>query len=908
MKIKKEIDGIWAEFELLPGAGEHPKAWGAMNDEALENAQDQVAEREILAQEELMSLNKRRIGKGNVIYIGYDCEWEESNEKLIAQSYQFYIVGPGGEFSAIFLPTSDKPTGRLAFKELLPIIINQGKQFGCIIEPPKRVLIAGYFLRADLAMLSDLVEFKQELDNVGGSIATTGKAVDFEIHYKRWDLERSLNGTSLNLNDDKDFFGLPVSFIDVKKHDPEGKGLFALGDLLGIPKIVLPVGYEINKISKLKLEKWEKFAEYGITDAKIAVYYYLSILSFAKNLLNVEGDYELAPATVGSLAVQFCRKTFAGDGLNFEELFGVQEDEEQDWSSHRSYPKRQKKMVLNGHRDFYENFTIKCFLGGRNETFYAGPTLPGEWHDYDLIGAYTTALALIREIDYENAYNARNIDDIIGDKMGFAWVDFRFPKDTLYPVLPVRTKERGLIYPLRGQSYCTSPEIELALSQGAQLKLLRGVVYPWKGENPKRFFVPFVQKIRELRAQYKQTGETLREKYAKLIGNSLYGKTGQGLKEKSVFNTRDMESQKVPPSMLTNAAAAATATGIVRATVGEILHRLPRERTVISVTTDGILTDAPLSELDLNGPICKRYQELVGIITNGTSTKMVEEKHRLRQAVSIRTRGLATLLRGVPESRIPTLFLAKSSISPPPGCNDPNGYVVDLYFNRQPGQKTMIRPFVSPRDQWIKEMDVFRLERLQTLNMEYDMKRRPINPRTVDTACGSHIAFETVPWETAEQAVKVRGYLDEWRKTRNLKTMEQYKDWEDYYQTKWQLEQVREKLNSTRLPVQVTNEGSLGILKRFFLRAYVQGDWGLTRSLVDYDEVRRQLDIIGLTVSPHDVKNGNKGKVIDNVVPKTSKTEEAVVKLMRVFDGLDIARIFVPDEDVSVEEIELPLA
>lgn len=78
--------------------------------------------------------------------------------------------------------------------------------------------------------------------------------------------------------------------------------------------------------------------------------------------------------------------------------------------------------------------------------------------------------------------------------------------------------------------------------------------------------------------------------------------------------------------------------------------------------------------------------------------------------------------------------------------------------------------------------------------------------------------------------------------------------------------------------------------------------------MVDYDEVRRQLDIIGLTVSPHDVKNGNKGKVIDNVVPKTSKTEEAVVKLMRVFDGLDITRIFVPDEDASMEEIELPLA
>lgn len=912
MRIVEEIDGIKAEFELLSGAGEHPKAWGSLDDEALATAMDKVIEREIQSQEELMALAKRRVGKGAVIYIGYDCEWEEINGKLVAQSYQFYVIGPGGEFWAVFLPTSDKLEGRLAFKELLAILIERGKRFGVIVEPPKRVLVAGYFLRADLAMLGDLVEFKQELDNVGGSIATTGKPLDFEILYKRWDLEERLNGTSLDVIDGEDRFGLPVSFIDMKKHDPEDKGLFALGNLVGIPKVELPVGYTIDKISRLKRDNWEKFVEYGVTDAKIAVRYYLDVLKFAKTLLAVDGDYDLMPATAGSLAVQYCRKTFEGDDLDFEELFGVQEDEELEWSGHRTYPKRQTKMVLDGHREFFENFAVKCFLGGRNETFYVGPAAHGLWHDYDLIGAYTTALAVVREIDYENAHTVTSENELVGDKMGFAWVDFAFPEGTRFPCLPVRTKERGLIFPMRGRSYCTSPEIELAVSMKAKIALRRGVVYPWRGDNPKRFFVPFVQTVRELRAQYKKSGETLREKYAKLIGNSLYGKTGQGLKEKTVFNTRDMDSQRVPPSMLTNAPVAALVTGMVRATVGEILYLLPRERTVISVTTDGILTDASLSELNLSGPICQRYQELVSIITNGSSTKMVEEKHRLRQALSIRTRGLATLQPGEEDSGIPTIFLAKSSISPPPNCSDANAYVLDLYFNRQPGQKTMTRPFVSPRDQWIKEMDVFRLERLQTLNMEYDMKRRPMNPRTVDTLCGAHVAFDTIPWDTAKQAVKVRGYLDEWRKTRCLKTVEQYKNWEDYYLTHWQLERVRKQFNGARLPFQVTEEGSLGILKRMFLRAYVQGGWGLQRKdktengeKFNYRLLLQELEYAGLPVSEHDAKNGNKGKVIDNIVPRTPLSEEAIGRLMLVFDGIDMSKVFIPDPDPEEDAMEI---
>jgi len=157
------------------------------------------------------------------------------------------------------------------------------------------------------------------------------------------------------------------------------------------------------------------------------------------------------------------------------------------------------------------------------------------------------------------------------------------------------------------------------------------------------------------------------------------------------------------------------------------------------------------------------------------------------------------------------------------------------------------------------------------------------------------VAFDTVPWQTAEEAVKARSFFDEWREHRCLKTLSDYEDWEDFYLTKSQLDRIRKLFNSARLPVQVTDEGSLGILKRMFLRAYVQGAWGLQRTLNSYVELRDAMDFAGCAVSAHDAKNGNKGKVIDNIVPRTPRTEDAVRKLMLVFDGLDVGKVFIPD-------------
>lgn len=275
--------------------------------------------------------------------------------------------------------------------------------------------------------------------------------------------------------------------------------------------------------------------------------------------------------------------------------------------------------------------------------------------------------------------------------------------------------------------------------------------------------------------------------------------------------------------------------------------------------------------------------------------KMIEEKHRVRQVLCMKTRGQATLLRGEVGSGIPGLILAKSGISPPPDCADPNGYLVDLYVNRQPGQKAMTRPFVSVRDQWIKEMDVFRLEREVTMNLEYDFKRRPVNPRMVRAGDYEHVAFDTVPWKTVQEGLKARDIFDEWRKTRCLKTVKDFEDWNDYYTCVITFERLRAAGKKVRL--QITKEGSRGILLRILLVAYATQQWGLVRT-VSFQELAEMLTGIGIETTVDDVKNASrdKAKLEDNIVPPTPRALEMWAKIQlaigEVFASLQYARLF----------------
>lgn len=230
------------------------------------------------------------------------------------------------------------------------------------------------------------------------------------------------------------------------------------------------------------------------------------------------------------------------------------------------------------------------------------------WYDFDLTSAYTLGLVDLREIDYVAARIAKDPHAFRGHVFGLARVEFSFPPATRFPSLPVRTAERGLYFPLNGVTCCTAPEIEVALGLDAEIKVLFGLIIPWVDDGQGQ--AVFESFVRLVRAKRKTHPKGLEERLWKEIGNSLYGKLAQGLREKSVFDTRTGRGREVPPSPITNPYFAAHATGFIRAVLGEIISRVPPHRRVVSVTTDGFLTDAPREELDLSGPMCRRFMAL----------------------------------------------------------------------------------------------------------------------------------------------------------------------------------------------------------------------------------------------------------------------------------------------------------
>lgn len=822
-----------------------------------------------------------RTGKGPAIYVGLDAEWvfDAATGQNNILSVQFYLIGEDGDFPLVFYPKSYNKADRPSFAKSLSKLILEAKKVGVVLEWPSRIIICGFFLRADLAVFSDLVRLKSQIDNVGGRIATIGDDAVLNVEFDADDLANVTKNHSDVINDDGTLRIMAICFMDMGRHAPEGTQLTELGNLLDLPKLPIPDGYSIERMDLLLSGNKPAFEAYGLRDAEIPVRYMLKLQEFARK----EAGVNSLPTTGSGLGVKMFVNTLKETGAEFNHTFGVCKKTETYWypGSARSKAgvRTSTELVATSIRAIHEPFVSNCYHGGRNECFAFGPTADADWHDFDLAGAYTTGMVDMRHIDYDHAWVTQNPQDFKGHVLGFALVNFSHPEGVRFPVLPVSLGALGLVFPMRGKSYCSAPEIEVALNLGCEIEILHGVIYPWElGDN--RIFEPFTRQIRELRAAHPKG--SLDEKYAKFLGNSCYGKTAQGLKPKRVFNTRTMKSEQLPPSQITNAPMAAHITGFVRATLAEQLNAIPTHFKIISVTTDGFLTNARMDELDLTGPMSRRYQALCDRVAPGSA--MLERKHRVRQLIPFKTRGQMTAEQYENEP----VVLAKAGVSPPVSKAEHNAYMVQLFLNRKPGDKTQARPFTSLREQWEKDMDVVRLSRSVTLNMEFDMKCCPINPTMRTVAGVEHLAFDTVPWEYSHIGERSRAFFDGWRRQNCLKTMDDWQRWQEHFLFSTSREK-QQGLGSRATGINATAEGSVGLARRLFLRAYAQGTWGLTRSM-SYPALADWLTRQGYPTKTDEVKNAKRASLVVGVVPVSPAVTMFLNILAQQFPELDVGK------------------
>lgn len=610
IRIQSYTDKAFAiDYCLIDGAGHHPRALDRLADDDASAVMAKTHFAEAMARIGHPDPCRPLLGTGDTYFNAYDAEWSEIAPGVLGvESYQFYASGTGGDLAVICYPNSPAIEDRLSLADMLSEVLRLALATGCILAVPKEQVLIGFSLRSDLAVTSDLPVYKRRLTNVGGKVATAEGGIDFEIVHRLKDVQRLMTPPTISMEQGDACFVISTRFVDISLHAPPRAALANLGETLGIEKLKLEQdlpGYKKSRMDLVKRDHFDYFRDYGIRDAEITLRYWLRIVAFAREVVGVDD----APVSAGALAVQLCRKTLSDAGLDYASLFDVHEKAVIEWDAPTGRRRSRKRWVIGGDRAFHEQFAIQGFHGGRNECYFCGPSDFDLWIDVDMIGAYTTGMVSVRRIAFQKSFETRRLKDFLGDVLGVAWIDFRYPKPVPFPALPVRSDERGLIYPLAGQTYATAPEIDLAVRQGCQIVIRRGVIWPWEDDpDDVRIFEPFVRTIRALRKAY--THDPVFDEYAKLLGNSVYGKTAQSLRDRNAFELATLDSRKIGPSAITNAAIAAHVTGFVRAVIGELLHGIPAHRSVASATTDGFLTNAREDEIDLSGPLCQRYLDL----------------------------------------------------------------------------------------------------------------------------------------------------------------------------------------------------------------------------------------------------------------------------------------------------------
>jgi hypothetical protein len=348
--------------------------------------------------------------------------------------------------------------------------------------------------------------------------------------------------------------------------------------------------------------------------------------------------------------------------------------------------------------------------------------------------------------------------------LGIARVRFRFPAGTRFPSLPVvAPNDYGLIYPLEGEAYAIAAEIAAGRRQGAEIEILDGVIVPWRDDGCRPFMV-VIEELQRRREQHPKG--SLSNEMFKQLANSIYGKLGQGIKGTRVYDTRTGRRSTIGPCKITNAFLAGYVSGLIRALISEFLAGIPPHRAVVSVTTDAIITNAEIGEIDTSGPVATLLSNIRQDLTSDPT--LLETKFAARQLLPWRTRGVATL-RTIDGDRPK---LARGGMREPRSMslNETNDWFARRMLLRRPGDKwSSLDPLPFPKAHRDNADHVFQ-ERSRLVNFEYDMKRRPLNPepRYVEVPGNpdlivQHLAFDTIPWRTVAEFTEERELFDQCR-------------------------------------------------------------------------------------------------------------------------------------------------
>lgn len=851
--------------------------------------------------------DRRRKASEPFMVIGFDTEYKTpeqplSNDQIRAGlaknqilSYQVYckLYDPAAgdaatpEWGGVCFPNGDGE--RLSLADVIMFAVASGVRNGTVKAVPTRMYLVGHFTRADIPAFSDF----QDLTQMMSSVRNTFLSIDGHI------------GLTYDFPDG-DHVDLKILLRDTMLLTPAtSKGLKALGELVGQEKITLDPDPDKEQWYKENMDCLMRdnpvlFDHYALTDAVICVRYIDKMLEQSRELFNTNK----IPATLTGIGVDLLLKNWdeqwAGASLD---LLGKEKIKERIYDKRLGYYRKTERIVDQQEVAWHLPLATECYHGGRNEQFWFGPCFDDDWTDYDLSSAYPTAMALIGRPEWSRAFVTSKIEDFTCLSLGVANVEFEFPKSVRFPTMPVRT-DNGLIFPRKGLSNCAAPEIALARSLGAKLKIRHGVVVPT--DPSKHIFGDFIGMCVQKRSSFPKG--SLENLFWKELSNSTYGKTAQGLQKKRVFDLKAGEMAELPPSKITNPYYAAYITSFVRAVLGEIINGLPENVCVFSCTTDGFLTNA--SEPDIatasQGPLVNLYAQSRHRLTGDPT--VLEVKHRVRQLLGWRTRGQATLKQGGGAADDKSnVVLAKGGIHLPHHFDDvwlQNQRIVEMFFDRSPDDMIPMKVKTGVRDMVLFDADLVDRSLSKRLNMEFDWKRRPHAVRFSEAH--GHIAFSTEPWDNIDQFMEMRRYWEAFALQPRLclKTMSDYRQFAVYVMSQSALEQDARYLHR-KAPDLKRLRQSLGAAWRHSKAGLTWGQYQISNT--EFAEI---LTEAGIDCARADVENAARKPFEPKKCPPTPDVFLALSKLTRQFPDLEIDQFIVQSKGhidlLAAETVDCP--
>lgn len=553
-----------------------------------------------------INLNSSLVKNYNLI-IGWDTEYQ--NDSI--DKYHNLVISY--QFSAIYIPKNKYSEGiiyiqnnqKLTLEQLIKKIVTN-LELSWSEAKNLNICLISHFSLAEWSSL-------EERNNLNDYLIPVRKTL------------ASFNPFTLKIKwENKHLIRVNIQWRDTYLLAPDdNKSLDNLSTSTYNKKVELADKYDKGNIQQLLNENPILFKKYALTDARVALEYYLNFMSSYQSLTGIDEE----PLTVGDGSVRYYRKELANRS---EELYG------------KKYKRKTEELILgverkviikNGKFKYETSLKDKRFrtegsaklsyLGSINTAYVIGKqNNPNKWYlDIDFTNAFPSGMATLPIIDWDkpvrNTFSWKEIQEIEEKerekqhcRIAFFEVNFKYHNEIFQPALPVNTIG-GIIYPLEGKSYCTYPELLLAINQGViidedniQVDIFAELDIGFLA------FSWFLEKLVKERAKYPKG--SIQNLILKLMANSFYGKLAQGVKQRKVF-TLSGKKEDLEHSKITNPHYAAMTTGIVRAAMIAMINEINSFPgcAVINATTDGCMISIPKGKYQINNEVKPTFKELL---------------------------------------------------------------------------------------------------------------------------------------------------------------------------------------------------------------------------------------------------------------------------------------------------------